>query len=74
MLQRDEEEGRSAESLMPPRLDSGVVHGSRDLRRASAQGGRDPRGEFCYARDNGVPAAEVKRTVAGRWVQRIGVR
>jgi hypothetical protein len=28
----DEEEGESAESLMPPRPGSGVVHGGRDLR------------------------------------------
>jgi hypothetical protein len=33
MFQQDEEEGRSVESLMPPRSVSGVVHGSRDLRR-----------------------------------------
>jgi hypothetical protein len=74
MLHRDEEEGRSAESLMPPRPGSGVVHGSRDLRQASARGGRGPHEEVYYAPDNGVPAVEVERTMADRWVQRISVR
>jgi hypothetical protein len=57
----DKEKGESIESLMPPRLGSGVVHGGRDLRRASARGGRGPRGEFGKILTNG-PQRPVKRS------------